>query len=111
MSDSYEIGKRIRRTVDHVERTSRNPLPPIKRPFRGEDGDYTNGNDGSTTGGGNCQCGFVNAGSQSILGGTNNAPNKLVIDTLGFLGTNIELTYDGGDTYISDDIEHDCSEV
>ena len=41
---------------------------------------------------GNCDCSFVDVGTQDCLGGTNNAPATFIIDDLGFLqGNNIWL--------------------
>lgn len=55
-----------------------------------------------------CGCDFVSEGSVDCLG-TGDSPTTYVVDDLGPLGTNVELTFDASCEWISEDIDYDCS--
>lgn len=77
-------------------------------------GDYSfvvslgSGSSGGTTTATPCGCDFVSAGSVDCLG-TGDSANVYVVDDLGPLGTNVELTFDASCEWISPDIDYDCS--
>jgi len=55
-----------------------------------------------------CGCDFLSEGSVDCLG-TADSPTTYVVDDLGPLGTNVELTFDASCEWISEDIDYDCS--
>lgn len=78
-------------------------------------GDYTyvqslggGGSGDTTTTSTPCGCDFVSEGTVDCLG-TGDSPTTYVVDDLGPLGTNVELTFDASCEWISEDIDYDCS--
>lgn len=56
-----------------------------------------------------CGCTFLEVGTRSCMSGTNNAPEVMVINSLGFLGDNIELSYLSDCVYSGVPIAHNCT--
>lgn len=54
-----------------------------------------------------CGCDFVTDGTVSCLG-TNDSADVYIVDDLGPLGTNVELTFDAACEWISDNIDYSC---
>lgn len=97
---------RTYRAVRFVEGQPGYQLPPREnKRLALAEGDG-NGNGPNTTS--PCGCDFVSAGSVDCLG-TGDSANVYVVDDLGPLGTNVELTFDASCEWISPDIDYDCS--
>ena len=107
MNKAREVGRRVRSAVDHFESTSINDLKPLERKYRpiSDDGDES----GSASSSG-CGCSFIAVGSEDGLGGTGNVSAVMVIDDIGFLGSDIELNHDTASplVYVSDEISYSC---
>ena len=104
-----EEARRTQRVVEHFEKHSHGVLPPILKKVRLDDSEGTTVTDpDDSDGGGNCGCSFLDVGTEDCLGGTNNAPAKMVIDNLGIFGVGVDVIFDSDCTYISDEISHTC---
>jgi len=100
-----EEGRRMGAVVRAVEQRPWYQLERKKRQRRSR----SSGASGTdTTTSTPCGCEFVSEGTVDCLG-TADSPNTYVVDDLGPLGTNIELTYDTSCEWISEDIDYDCS--